>query len=551
MNKKRNKILLTIFSLILALLTVRIFYIQIYIGKKLAISATAQKISNLQVQVPRGNILDKNFIPLTNRTKKVDVIIKPLYLRGNEKAIYDIANILEVNYTQLKRQIDMKKEPILIESGEDKKNHIIKENIHGISFINSLKRYDSNSPAKHVLGYLNKIDKTGETGIEKAYEKILKVNAQSSVGVITDARDNLVQGLGYRFMKSEEKKQLNVKLTLDYHIQEIAEEVMDKNRLKGAVVIEDVVTGDIVAMVSKPDFDPNEIGEYLKSQDKELFNRAVASYNLGSIFKIIDLASAYNKNISPHMHYFCPGYVILGDKEFKCSSYGAGGHGLVSLQEAFASSCNPYFIELGIKMGQKNIIDTAKRFGLGSYTGINAQGIEESSGNLPDPNSYFTYGDTANISIGQGDVLATPLQVADMIATIANGGIKNKINIVDSIVDSNGNNLKVIRQEGGQRIISKEVCDKIKELMEEVTVSGTGTRASLTEYGGAGGKTGSAETGQYVNGEKIVHAWFAGYFPRLNPKYSIAVFIENGKSGGGVAAPIFEEIAKNIMKKSF
>jgi peptidoglycan glycosyltransferase/penicillin-binding protein 2 len=143
--------------------------------------------------------------------------------------------------------------------------------------------------------------------------------------------------------------------------------------------------------------------------------------------------------------------------------------------------------------------------------------------------------------------MATSLQVADIVATIANGGIKNKVNIVDSIVDSRGNKVKQIRNDAGKRIIPKEVCDKIRQLMEEVTITGTGTKANLDEYGGAGGKTGSAETGQYENGEKVVHAWFAGYFPKLNPKYSISVFIENGKSGGTVAAPIFEEIAKNIM----
>lgn len=326
---------------------------------------------------------------------------------------------------------------------------------------------------------------------------------------------------------------------------------MDKYGHKGAVVIEDVVSGDIVSMVSKPDFNPNTIEEYLNSPNNELFNRAVASYNLGSIFKIIVLASAYNSNINPQMYYFCPGYFSLGDKEFRCSSYYKGGHGLVSLEEAFASSCNPYFIELGLKVGHKSILETARLFGLGTVTGISSQGINESSGNLPDGNRNFTYGDMANISIGQGDVMATPLQVADIVATIANGGIKNKINIVDSIVDSRGNQIKKIREDKGQRIISKEVCDKIKHLMEEVTITGTGTKANLDAYGGAGGKTGSAETGQYINGEKVVHAWFAGYFPKRNPKYSISVFVENGKSGGTVAAPIFEEIAKNIMNKGY
>lgn len=551
MFTKRSKFLLAFFTLVIVLLSFRILYIQLFLGKNLTLRATSQKITDRTIEVPRGNILDRNFIPLTNRTKKVDVVIKPLYLRGNEEEILKISNILDINFNDIRRQIEIKKEPIVIESDEDKKNMLIEEKVQGISFINSLKRYDSNSLAKHVIGYLKQIDMTGQTGIEKSYEHFLRINSTSSVGVITDARDNLVKGLGYRFIKPVDKEKLNIKLTLDYNIQKIAEEVMDRSGLKGAVVIEEVTSGDIVAMVSKPDFHPNRIDKYLESPEKELFNRAVASYNLGSIFKIIDLASSYNKNMDPSMYYFCPGYVVLGDKEFRCSAYGRGGHGLINLHEAFASSCNPYFIELGIKIGHKNIIDTARKFGLGSVTGIDVQGIEESPGNLPDPNEYFTYGDTANISIGQGDVLSTPLQVADMVATIANGGIKNKVNIVDSIVDAKGRTVKVLRKKEGHRIIDKNVCDNIKQLMEEVTVSGTGTRANLDEYGGAGGKTGSAETGQYINGEKIVHAWFAGYFPKLDPKYSISVFIENGKSGGGVAAPIFEEIAKNILKKGF
>ncbi|HOM01239.1 MAG TPA: penicillin-binding transpeptidase domain-containing protein [Acetivibrio sp.] len=551
MITKRNKIILAVFSISILLLVLRVVYIQLFIGEKLFIQATAQKISAVPIEVPRGNILDRNFIPLTNRKKKVDAVIQPLYLKDNYSDLQKISNILKLNFDEIRRQIEIKKEPIKISIDENEKELLIKEKVQGISFIHSLERYDDSTPAKHVLGYLNKIDMTGQTGIEKAYEDYLKKDSKISVAVITDAKPNPIKGLGYRFINSgENTEMLNVKLTIDYNIQKTAEEVMDRYNLKGAVVIEEVSSGDIVAMVSKPDYNPNEIEKYLESPDNELFNRAVASYNLGSIFKIIDLASTYSQNIDPSMYYFCPGYVILGDKEFRCSAYGRGGHGLIDLHEAFASSCNPYFIELGIKIGPKSIIETANKFGFGKVTGIDAQGVEESAGNLPSPDS-FTYGDTANISIGQGDVLATPLQVADMVATIANGGIKNNVNIVDSIVDSKGNTVKVIRKNKGQRIIGKEVCDKIKQLMEEVTVSGTGSRANLSEYGGAGGKTGSAETGQYINGQKVVHAWFAGYFPRLDPKYSVAVFIEDGKSGGTIAAPIFEEIAKTILKKGF
>lgn len=546
MIKKRLYILLFFFSVSIISLIIRFFYIQVQVGERLAVSATSQRISSLDIKSHRGNILDTNSIPFTNRVNEVFVVIKPLNLKGNEKAIKKIANILNVNPGELKRLVDFKKEPIIYMTDNNTKTILIKERLPGISFINSLKRHDNSGIAKHVIGYLNKADGIGQTGIEKSYDQVLNLNSKSSIGMVTYPSDNFLAGLGYRFLNPVNYKKLHVKLTLNYHIQKIAENALDKRNLKGAVVIQNVLNGDVVAMVSKPDFDPDKIDEYLDSPDKELFNRAVASYNLGSIFKTIVLASAYLDNKTPPSNFYCPGYLMLGDKEFKCSSYASGGHGFVDVKKAFASSCNSYFIELGINTGIENILETAKKF----FTGINVQGIEESNGHLPQPGKYYTHGDIANISIGQGDILATPLQVSNIIATIANGGIKNTVNIVDCIVDSDGNIVKKIKKEEGERILPKEICDNIKSYMEEVTISGTGTKANLDAYGGAGGKTGSAETGQVIDGERVVHAWFAGYFPKANPKYSIVVFIEDGKSGGDVAAPVFKEIAKEICEKN-
>lgn len=546
MIKKRLYILLFFFSVSIISLIIRFFYIQVQVGERLAVSATSQRIFSLDIKSHRGNILDTNSIPFTNRVNEVFVVIKPLNLKGNEKAIKKIANILNVNPGELKRLVDFKKEPIIYMTDNNTKTILIKERLPGISFINSLKRHDNSGIAKHVTGYLNKADGIGQTGIEKSYDQVLNLNSKSSIGMVTYPSDNFLAGLGYRFLNPVNYKKLHVKLTLNYHIQKIAENALDKRNLKGAVVIQNVLNGDVVAMVSKPDFDPDKIDEYLDSPDKELFNRAVASYNLGSIFKTIVLASAYLDNKTPPSNFYCPGYLMLGDKEFKCSSYASGGHGFVDVKKAFASSCNSYFIELGINTGIENILETAKKF----FTGINVQGIEESKGHLPQPGKYYTHGDIANISIGQGDILATPLQVSNIIATIANGGIKNTVNIVDCIVDSDGNIVKKIKKEEGERILPKEICDNIKSYMEEVTISGTGTKANLDAYGGAGGKTGSAETGQVIDGERVVHAWFAGYFPKANPKYSIVVFIEDGKSGGDVAAPVFKEIAKEICEKN-
>ncbi|MGI6778334.1 MAG: peptidoglycan D,D-transpeptidase FtsI family protein [Acetivibrionales bacterium] len=546
MYKDRNKTIFLVFFILFGALILRLFYFQICRGKELSKAASAQRITNYNIERPRGNILDRNSIPFTNRTEKFSIVLKPLYLRDKEKELKQISSILNLDYYKIKRDVESKKEPIILETEQQKKDMIMSLNIQGVSALNSLKRYDEKSIATHLLGYLNKSDQSGQAAIEKYYEDVLSFDRQDSIGVVMDARNHLVQGLGYRLLKHEgENKRLNVKLTLDYHIQKIVEEVMEREHITGAVVVEDVCTGDIVAMASKPDYDQTKVADYLQSPKNELFNRTVASYNVGSIFKIIVTTLIYESGNYYGSDYYCPGYIDVGSNRFKCQSYEKGGHGWLNLKEAFAVSCNPFFIDAGIDIGYSSLIEKARVFGLGEYTGIKEQGISESSGNLPPENAYYSNGDIANISIGQGEIMATPLQVADIVATIANGGIKNRINIVDSIVDDDGNKVRDIRLKEWKRVISKDTADKVKQLMEGVTLFGTGTQASLEEYGGAAGKTGSAETGR----EDVVHAWFAGYFPKRNPKYSVSVFVENGKSGGGVAAPVFAGIAREIMKR--
>lgn len=552
MTQKRTAIFFAIFFTVLVLLIVRLSYLQLFTFKDLSKAAASQRISDREVDISRGDIEDRNGIPLTNRTVKTSVVLMPLYIRGKQGVIDEICTTLNQDAVKLTKDINTKSEPIIIEAYEDSARKLLSQNLAGISVVHSLERYDENTVAKHILGYVSSIDKKGLSGIEKKYDNSLKSNNPDELRVVTDAKDNLIKGIGYRVIKGgNREKDLNVKLTLDYHIQKAIEDVMNKETITGAVVVEDVVTGDILGMASKPDFYQLRVGDYLESSKKELFNRAVGAYNLGSVFKIIDVACSFEYGINTYDDFNCSGSIMVGDRQYKCSSYESGGHGVLNLDGAFAKSCNPYFIKLGIDLGPKRLLDMAGKFGFGKVTGVDEQGIDESAGVLPQFNRTLTDGDTANISIGQGNLMATPLQVVDMVATVANGGIKNKVNIVDSIVDSNGKAAKKIRMNKGKRIISKSTSDKIKKLMEEVVTDGTGKRAGINQYGGAGGKTGTAETGEVQNGEKVVQAWFAGYFPVGDPRYSMVVFVENGKSGAETAAPVFGEIASGIMSKGY
>lgn len=552
MQKKRSKIIFLCFLLLLLLLVVRIFIFQVFFFNSYSKTASAQRIISTKIDSARGEILDRNGITFTDRSEKVSIVLKPMLLKDLDQDIEKISDVLNIDFASLKNDIMLSTKPLIFHGDEEKAKLLKQFDLKGVSIIHSLQRYDEKSIAKHVLGYLDGIDSVGKTGIEKYFEEVLHFDNDSSIEVVTDALKSPLKGLGYRLVNnSQGNNKLNIKLTLDYHIQKIVEDIMNKYNVKGAVVVEDVSCGDILALASKPDYDQNGVELFLESPQNELFNKAVASYNIGSIFKIIDTAEAFETGFDPDQLYNCQGYINVGQKELKCNSYYKGGHGEVNLTSAFAQSCNPYFINMGLQLGYENILKMAARFGLGKRTGIKDQGVDEAPGYLPGIGKFYSQGDIANIAIGQGDVMVSPLQVADLVATIANGGIKNKVNIVDSIINASGNKIKNVRDKEGERIISKETADKIKILMEEVVVNGTGKKADIPLYGGSAGKTGSAETGQTINNEMVVQAWFAGYFPRKDPKYSIAVFVENGKLGGEVCGPIFKEIAEEIMKKGY
>lgn len=599
MSVRRVCILGGAITLLFLLLAARTAMLQLFPDRSLEEAAFRQKVSGMGIERIRGNILDRNNIPFTNRETKYMALVKtPLMPQsGSERE-----KVFEAMGVDMPDSLTPKSRPLLLKISEDGRDALKKAAPDWISIIASLERYGEDSLARHAIGYLNRSDQVGMSGIEKAYEKILRDNKVFEIGTVTDAAREPIKRFGFRLKDWSSGSGFNVKLTLDYHVQKIVEDAMDNYGLSGAVVVEDVVTGDILAMASRPHFDQDAVEKYLDSSGSELFNKATAAYNLGSVFKIIDLAAFFENEedimtedaeenaggdgadfgetgmsdtykffdgfsygpvpfadplditagagryvFTDPDHYYCSGAVDINGHTFRCHTYYEGGHGSLDLERAFALSCNSYFIEFGQKIGYRRLVDMAQKFGLGCRTGISEQGVAEAPGNLPDINAYHSRADIANIAIGQGPILATPVQVADLTATVANGGIRNRVNIVDSIVDENGRVVEKIKVSEGSRIISKETSDRIREMMEAVTVSGTGTEAAIGYYGGAGGKTGSAETGS----GNVVHAWFAGYFPAADPRYSVAVFAEDGRLGGKSAAPVFAEIAKGMLEKGY
>jgi cell division protein FtsI/penicillin-binding protein 2 len=331
-------------------------------------------------------------------------------------------------------------------------------------------------------------------------------------------------------------------------MQKLAEEVMDNMMNAGAVVIIDILSGDVVVLASRPGFNPADISQYLNDDTQPLFNRAIAGYTPGSIFKIISTAAALEEHYDPEITYDCPGFYTVGEQIFKCWSFDEGGHGMMDLKNGFAQSCNGYFIQMGIGLGPEKMLKTARDFGLGAVTGLNAQKLAENEGMLPELTELDGDGNVANLAMGQGKILVTPLQAAGMAAIIANGGIRNTFNIIDCIVNREGEIIRDMKTREWKRVISRETAIALMEMMEATVENGTGQKADIGGYGGAAGKTGSAETGLFVGDRRILHAWFTGYFPYIEPRYAMCVFVEDGSGGGTSAAPVFAEIAARIMQ---
>ncbi|MBC7765922.1 MAG: penicillin-binding protein 2, partial [Hyphomonadaceae bacterium] len=355
----------------------------------------------------------------------------------------------------------------------------------------------------------------------------------------------VISDFGVRAVNCADDTRLGgVKLSLDYRLQQIVEQAADK-LTKGAIVMVDVTNGDVVATASRPQFSQNQPSKSMGGTHSELVNRAFQPYNIGSIFKIVVAATALENNtVNLFDPFKCTGKITVDGRDFAC--HNAEGHGDIDFQKAFTQSCNPVFIDVALKTGYQAIYDKAKALGFGNAIPL-GENVGEQSGNLPPPH-FSTPQSVANFAIGQGDFLATPIQVADLMTCIANGGERKKLNLLDSVLDASGETEKTLKTFKNLRVIEQRVAEKIKQMLTETVTSGTGKNAQIAEFGNAAGKTGSAETGWIgEDGKTMVQAWFAGYFPVKQPKYALVVMVENGGKGGTAAAPIFQAIAKDTM----
>ncbi|CQR74043.1 Stage V sporulation protein D [Sporomusa ovata DSM 2662] len=545
---------LVLFFLILSsLLVMRLFYLQIIQGQQLALEGLNIRVQGLPVEIARGEILDCNRLPLTNTTQQYSLVVfpgqvehTPLPLLRKLNAIVSLPSeqleyFLQGNHTS-EYPFRLAKD---ISSDTAKKINDL--HIPGIIAIAEKNRYGQGMLASHILGYINSADNKGVSGIEGMYDELLRGNQPEYVAAIVDASQQIIPGLGYKRLKlSASNNETNIVLTIDKQIQQKVENCMDRTIVKGAVVVMRPSTGEILAMASRPGFDANNLSRYLEQSSAPLLNRAISAYQPGSVFKLVVAAAALeNKTVKMNDVLFDAGYIDVNNVRFQGWDYGETPKGYLTITEAMAHSSNPVFIEVALKLGAEKLIAMAAKFGYGSRTNLGFLG--ESEGNLPAADQLYP-GDLANLAIGQGFCEATPVQVAQTVATIVNDGLKIEPYIVSLLTTPDGTIVKKFQAHPGIRVISRQTAERLRNMMLAVTQYGTG-QAAYVEVFGSAGKTGSAETGRTsTNGKGINHAWFAGFTPFEHPKYVIVVFVEEGMSGSNVAAPIFRDIATEILK---
>jgi peptidoglycan glycosyltransferase len=387
----------------------------------------------------------------------------------------------------------------------------------------------------HVLGYVD--IKYGITGLERKYDDEL---------MSTDIKES-VKSLLFSKGKTEEKIGNSLKTTLDFDMQKKAYDALGDN--KGAVVALNPKTGEILAMVSRPSFNPNNLQEIWNNINKDknlpLINRASAGlYPPGSTFKTITAISALENISGIKSRTFDDNGSLYISKDYSLHNFEGEALGKINFKDAFVHSDNVVFGTIGLELGNDKLKQTAEKFYFNKE--IPADGIPVESSKFPTFNKYEK-GNIAQSAIGQSSDLASPLQMAVVASTIANGGIMMKPYLVKEVVTSKGDLVRSIQPESLGQIISSDTANTMKDFMKSVVEEGTGVNAAIDGVEVCG-KTGTADH-QDEGKDAPPHSWFIGFAPYNNPQVAVAVIVEDGGQGGIAAARVASEVMRVALGK--
>ena len=576
-NKKKMLRTMFVAFLVMALLILRIGFLQFHDGNKLQLQAYEQLVQQRAISAKRGTIYDstgKYILAVSSTVSTITVNPTNISKDNKEKVARALAEIFELDYEKVLKKVSKRSsiETIVKKVDEDKADELrkwmISNNIEtGINIDEDTKRYYPYSNlASQFIGFCGS-DNQGLDGIEAKYNEILS-GTNGSIQRATDATGEKIGNDGENYSAPIDGK--SIKLSIDMTIQSIVEKhlaeacIDNKCTDGGNIVAMNPKTGDILAMATYPSYNLNEPytinSEELKAnweniEQKEKTkalqsmwrNKAISdTYEPGSVFKLITASAALEEKITDtdnNGEFCCTGGITVGGARIKCWRY-YRPHGSESLRQGLMNSCNPVFIGLGQKLGVNTYYSYLNKFGLLSKTGINLPG---------EANSIFVKQEKcgpvelATISFGQRFEI-TPIQLVTAISSIVNGGNLLTPRVVKSIIDTKTGEEQEVSVDTRATSISKETSEKVLSMMESVVAEGTGKNAKVEGFR-VGGKTGTSEDG--VNTGKYVTS-FCGVAPIEDPQIVCLVTLynptgEGGHQGGGVAAPVGGKVLGEVL----
>ncbi|MBI5078599.1 penicillin-binding protein 2 [Candidatus Saganbacteria bacterium] len=565
---KTNRILILVFGVVFTVLFLRLFQLQVIEGpryRKLAVENAARTVPAL---APRGVVYDRQGRVIVENRPAFSVQIMPHLSAGpagSREAVLSRLSGLLGEPVEFKVSAS---QPVVIKENVRPETAIrIEEQnreLPGVAVsIYPSRFYPHGQLASHLLGYVGEIeseelrrlknkgyrlgDIIGKDGLEKLYDKEIRGVDGGKVIEVN------VYGTPTRLLKSlEPVPGADVKLTIDLDLQLAAEKALGARR--GAVAILDPETGEMLALASNPDYDPNVFinplarsgWETLTRGQNPFMNRALAIYPAGSIFKVVTLTAALEEGLTrPGEIINCAGYYQLGGRIAKC--WKESGHGRITVAEGLVQSCDVVFYELGRRLGPERLAKYANAYGLGEKTRIDLP--QEKKGLVPTSDWKSVHlketwyeGDSINYGIGQGFLQVTPLQMAVVYGTVASGKRMRPF-VVSEIKKRNGEVLYQAQPEAvASAPASPAALQVIRKALSEVVARGTGIAAKIPDFPAAG-KTGTAQN------PGLPHAWFLCYAPTEEPKFVIASFVEHGEHGDRSAAYVARDILLTLKDK--
>ena len=534
-------------------LFIRLAYLQIFNSGTLVDRAESLWSRNLPIEGQRGIIYDRNHDAIVENEVAPSVIVIPKPVTDVDRTSEVLAEVLEVSVEEAKRHVThgVSIERIQPEGRKlslEQVQAIQEANLDGVYLVNDVKRsYPYGNLLAQTIGFTG-IDNQGITGLEYVYNDYL-MGENGVWKYFSDAKGNSLPQFSDDYAPAS--RGLDIELTIDLHLQEILEREFDNavakydpDQMIG--IIMDPNTGEILAMASRPTYDPENYQDY----DQEIFNRNLpiwSTYEPGSTFKIVTFSAALEEGVMKlEDRFFDPGYAIVDGVRIR--DWKAGGHGDQSMLEVIMNSCNPGFIELGQRLGKEKLFEYIRAYGFNEKTGVDMLG--ESQGIIFNPDNIGNV-ELATSSFGQGNSV-TPIQLVTAVSAAVNGGNLMQPYIVKRMLHPYTNEVLYEREPSiKRRVISEETSETMRYALEMVGAQGSGKGAYIDGYR-VGGKTGTAQKakdGAYISGEYILS--FVGIAPMDDPQLVVYVAIDNPKNtvqyGGVVAAPIARSILAEAL----